>query len=180
MIRRAPSLLLAIAFVGSTAACGGGEGDEKAKADSTDREEGEVGDAASTRDSTTPSGEDAAGSDSTTEPDHGTRSVVTAAPIPEYTGTGSAAFCRGMASLQGSMQGTEPASVDYAALADDMAAVDPPPELTTDWGLFVETQKLISSDPTGATMENLDQATLTACGQASSDVEAYLVRICGL
>jgi hypothetical protein len=85
-----------------------------------------------------------------------------------------------MSSLQGSMEGTDPASVDYAALADKLAAIAPPPELTTDWGLFIETQKLITSDPSGASMENLDQAKLTAYGQASSNVQAYLVDICGL
>jgi hypothetical protein len=182
MIRRALLLLLALAVVGATAACGGGDGDEKAKADSTDREEGEIGDAAAVPNSTGAPGEDTAGSakDSATEPDDGTPSVVTAAPIPEYTGTGSAEFCAQMSSLQGSMEGTDPADVDYAALADELAAIAPPPELTTDWGLFIETQKLISSDPTGAAMENLDQAQLTAYGQASSNVSAYLADICGL
>lgn len=161
---------------------GGEDGDEKATADSTDREEGKIGDAASGPNSTAAPGEDTAGSDtdSATEPDDGTPSDVTAVPIPEYTGTGSAEFCGQMSSLQGSMEGTDAASVDYAALADELAAIAPPPELTTDWGPFIETQKLISSDPTGAAMENLDQARRTAYGQASSNVSAYLVDICGL
>jgi hypothetical protein len=180
MIRRALLLLLALALAGATAACGG-DGDDKAKSDSTDREDGEIGDAASAPNSTAAPG-DTGGSatDSATEPDDGTPSDVTAAPIPEYTGTGSAEFCGQMSSLQGSMEGTDPASVDYAALADKLAAIAPPPELTTDWGLFIETQKLITSDPSGASMENLDQAKLTAYGQASSNVQAYLVDICGL
>jgi hypothetical protein len=181
MIRRALLLLFALALAGATAACGGGDGDDKAKSDSTDREDGEIGDAASAPNSTAAPG-DTGGSatDSATEPDDGTPSDVTAAPIPEYTGTGSAEFCGQMSSLQGSMEGTDPASVDYAALADKLAAIAPPPELTTDWGLFIETQKLITSDPSGASMENLDQAKLTAYGQASTNVQAYLVDICGL
>ena len=179
MIRRALLGLLALAFAGAMAACGGGDGDEKA--DSTHREDGEIGDAASAPDSTAAS-DDTGGSatDSATEPDDGTASDVTVVPTPEYTGTGSAEFCGQMSSLQGSMEGTDPAAVDYAALADTLAAIAPPPELTTDWGLFIETQKLIISDPTGASMENLDQAKLTAYGQASSNVQAYLVDICGL
>jgi hypothetical protein len=178
MIRRALLLLFALALAGATAACGGGDGDDKAKSDSTDREDGEIGDAANS--TAAPGDTGGSATDSATEPDDGTPSDVTAAPIPEYTGTGSAEFCGQMSSLQGSMEGTDPASVDYAALADKLAAIAPPPELTTDWGLFIETQKLITSDPSGASMENLDQAKLTAYGQASSNVQAYLVDICGL
>jgi len=178
MIRRALLLLFALALAGATAACGGGDGDDKAKSDSTDREDGEIGDAANS--TAAPGDTGGSATDSATEPDDGTPSDVTAAPIPEYTGTGSAEFCGQMSSLQGSMEGTDPASVDYAALADKLAAIAPPPELTTDWGLFIETQKLITSDPSGASMENLDQAKLTAYGQASTNVQAYLVDICGL
>ncbi|HET6948998.1 MAG TPA: hypothetical protein VFI47_01385 [Acidimicrobiales bacterium] len=185
MIRRALFLFLALTLAGATAACGGGGGDGSAKTDksTSDDEEGQIGDAASAPNSSR-AGEsdgDGSGTDSATEPDDGSPPAEgTMAPIPEYTGAGSEDFCGQMSTLQSSVEGADPSTIDYADLANKMSAITPPAELANDWGIFLESQKMMGSDPTGGSMENLDEAKLTAYGQANSNVSAYLVSICGL
>jgi hypothetical protein len=100
-----------------------------------------------------------------------------------FTGDGSEQFCAELERLEGLLPtGSDPAATDYAEVAEAMATIEPPVEITAEWSLIAEVQQRLldqlergSDDPVGA----IEQGTLDQFGLASAVVARYAVEVCG-
>lgn len=192
MIRRAVLMLLALAVAGSGVACGGG-GDsaktERSGSSSSGTESGQSGDAASTANGETgdaaTAGAPAAGDPPSAGPGGGAPTnapgdVGTALETDyTFTGEGHEAFCGQMADLQASYQTADPDTITYATVADQLAAITPPPELAADWSTFVDVQRTLAADQ-DQDLSKTDPDRMSAYTTASAKVSVYLTDVCGL
>ncbi len=196
MIRRSLLIVAALVLVGGVAACGGkGEdsastkrdkdsGDKTATSDST--EPGEIGDAATADRPPASEGAEAPSSD---EPRPTGFDVPSGDPGDigtafnsdySFTGEGGEAFCSKMADLQSQYSSADPSSINLSALADKMAAIDPPPELADDWAGYIEMQRALGTEDGQGDLSEADPAQLVAFTNASAKVSVYLTDVCGL
>jgi hypothetical protein len=180
MIRRSMLIVLALLFAGATAACGGG-GDDEADDTTSDRSDSEAagGDETTAPPSTAPP----AGQTATTAPggEVPPGGADTQLDVPaDFTGEGSDAFCTAVRDMQAAVEAADAASVDQVALFDRMATLNPPAEIAGDWSTVVTVQQALASDPTGEALAGFDEAEMTAFGEASSRVAAYLGTVCGI
>ena len=184
MIRRAVLMLLALAVAGGGVACGGG-GDsaktERSGSSSSGTESGQIGDAASTADGETgdaaTAGAPAPGGGAPTNApgDFGTALETDYT----FTGEGHEAFCGQMADLQASYQTADPDTITYATVADQLAAITPPPELAADWSTFVDVQRTLAASQ-DQDLSGTDPDRMSAYTTASAKVSVYLTDVCGL
>jgi hypothetical protein len=185
MIRRTLLTLLALVLVAGATACGGGAGgggdesaDESPGDDTTQADQAdEPADEATT--SSTADGRE--GGESNPGPAGTPGAVATRLGVDRsFTGEGSEAFCEEIVAVQESMEGTDPATVDDAAFADQMAAVTPPDEIAAEWTNLYAVQKAIASDPSGEALAALSEDDSAAWGEAGAVVAAYLGDVCGM
>jgi hypothetical protein len=195
VIRRTLPALGALLLVLGTAACGGGDGD----ADSADDPPRDTDDAsarsadeggASASGGTLPSAEDEAAASDLPAETEGDTPASSAPPAPGepgavatqlgvdrvFTGAGSGELCDEMAAVQA---GAAP-DLTNSQLADQMAAITPPPEIATEWELMHTVTKTIAADRSGTALADLSQEQAEDFATASNVVAAYLGDVCGL
>ncbi len=182
MIRRTLLTLLALVLVTGVTACGGGGDDDSADTPS-DRDAEAGADAAqgggTTTTSTAPAAESPDG-----EPVPGAEGapggVATQLGVDRtFTGEGSQAFCDAVQALQ-APGADDPAAVDEAAFADQMAAIPPPAEIANEWTNLFTVQAAVASDPSGNALADMSQEELDTWGMSGAVVAAYLGDVCGL
>jgi hypothetical protein len=193
MIRRSLLVMAALVLVGGVAACGGkGEDSASTKRDedsgdsstSESTEPGQIGDAAT---ADRPAAEGGDGADAEPRP---TGNDVPTGDLGDigtafdtdfsFTGEGSEAFCSKMADLQSQYSSADPDSINLSDLADRMAAIDPPPELASDWPGYIELQRELGAADSEGDLTDADAAQLAAFTEASTKVSVYLSDVCGL
>jgi hypothetical protein len=197
MVRRTLLMVLALVLVAGGAACGGG-GDDAAADDPSDRDaaaDEDEGAAQSGETTTTPSTAPAApaapgvepGGEPGTAPGGEGPSAGDGAPggiaselgiDRTFTGEGSDGFCTQVDGMRAA-GGDDPAAVDEAAFAGQMAAIPPPAEIATEWTNLFTVQQAIAADPSGNALAAMSQAELDAWGMSGAVVAAYLGDVCG-
>ncbi len=184
MIRRTLLALGALLLVVGSTACGGGGGDD-ASPPSDDES------SASGSGGTLPSAEDEAAAESDLPAEaEGDTSASSTPPAPGepgavatqlgvdrvFTGEGSEELCDEMAAVQADAA----PDLTNSQLADQMAAITPPPEIATEWELMHTVIKTIASDPSGAALADLSQEQADDFATANNVIAAYLGDVCGL
>jgi hypothetical protein len=190
------TLVGVVLLLGATACGGGGDDDEQGSASASDVAEDSGSDAEAGSDGVLPTAEDeAAGEDGSGEPTAGGEagtaggqggqtggsgepgSVATELGVDRtFTGEGSEELCDEMADIQGSAT----PDLGNTALADQMAAITPPPEIATEWELMHTVLKTIASDSSGAALQDMTQEEADEWATANAVVAAYLGDVCGL
>jgi hypothetical protein len=183
MIRRAVLMLLALAVAGSGVACGGG-GDsgktDRSGSSSSDTEPGQIGDASTAKGETGDAATAGAPAPGGGAPTNAPGDVGTALETDyTFTGEGHEAFCGQMADLQASYQTADPDTITYATVAEQLAAITPPPELAADWSTFVDVQRTLAADQ-DQDLSETDPDRMSAYTTASAKVSVYLTDVCGL
>jgi hypothetical protein len=160
MIRRTLLALIALVFVAGASACGGGGDGGDDAADSGDQSSDAGG-----------GGEEAGGDTTDTA---GSDDVSTQLGVDrEFTGEGSEPFCTEVAELQQS-DANNPAAVDDATFAGQMAAIEPPPEIEAEW------TNLYTVQQEGAAMEEMAPEEVEQWSLSGAVVASYLAEVCGL
>ncbi len=178
-------MLPAVVLLGAAAGCGGGGGgSSESSSGSEPSEQSEIGDPASAEGAPGADGEtgEAAAEGAPAEdpgllPGDG---PVEGAPQITFTGEGGEQFCTQMSDLQASFASAEASEASYAALADRIAAITPPPELADDWPEFVDMNRLLANDPSGDELRNASPESMQRFGEISTKVSEYMAQVCGL
>jgi hypothetical protein len=185
MLRRALLLMPAVALLGAAVGCGGGGGaSSESSSGSEPSEQSEIGDAASAEGAPGADGETGQPAEAGAPPeDPGLLpgdGPIEGAPEITFTGEGGDEFCAQMTDLRASFANSEASEASYAALADRIAAVTPPPELADDWPEFVDMNRALANDPTGEELRNASPESMVRFSEISTKVSEYMSQICGL
>jgi len=97
-----------------------------------------------------------------------------------FTGEGGEQFCTQMTDLRAGFANAEASEASYAALADQIAAISPPPELAGDWPEFVDMNRSLANDPSGEELRNASPESMQRFGEISTRVSEYMAQVCGL
>jgi hypothetical protein len=186
MLRRALLLMPAVVLLGAAVGCGGGGGgSSESSSGSEPSEQSEIGDAASAEgaapeaegETGEPAEEGASPEDPGLLPGDG---PIEGAPEITFTGEGGEQFCTQMGDLQASFASVEASEASYAALADRIAVITPPPELADDWPEFVDMNRSLANDPSGEELRNASPESMLRFSEISTRVSEYMAQVCGL
>ena len=185
MLRRALLLMPAVVLLGAAVGCGGGGGgSSELSSGSEPSEQSEIGDAASAEGGPGAEGETGeAAEEGAPSEDPGLLpgdGPIEGAPQITFTGEGGEQFCTQMTDLQATFASDDAPEASYAALADRIAAITPPPELADDWPEFVDMNRSLANDPSGEELRNASPESMQRFSEISTRVSEYMAQVCGL